>query len=72
MEWHQIEDNWSFFKKKARDSWDRISKEELNATAGKREQLVALLEEHYDLDATAAREEVERWRDSIGGPPSIH
>jgi uncharacterized protein YjbJ (UPF0337 family) len=47
MNWTVIEDNWTQFKGKARERWRRLTDEELDMIAGKRNLLAGKIQEAY-------------------------
>jgi uncharacterized protein YjbJ (UPF0337 family) len=47
MNWTVIEDNWTQFKGKARERWSRLTDEELDMIAGKRNLLAGKIQEAY-------------------------
>ena len=56
MDWERISANWSHWRDRVRDRWSRLTEVELTAIAGRREVLMARIQEVYGLP----REEVER------------
>lgn len=59
MKWDQIEGKWKELSGKDRASWGEFTDNELVQIAGKREQLIGMLQQKYGL----AREEAERQAD---------
>lgn len=56
MDWERISANWPHWRDRARERWSRLTEVELTAVAGRREVLLARIQEVYGL----SREEVER------------
>jgi uncharacterized protein YjbJ (UPF0337 family) len=56
MNWEQIEGKWKQLKGSAKVKWARLTDNDLEFIAGKRDLLVLMIEERYGI----AREEVER------------
>jgi uncharacterized protein YjbJ (UPF0337 family) len=56
MDWERISANWSHWRDRVRERWSRLSEVELTTIAGRREMLLARIQEAYGL----SREEVER------------
>lgn len=56
MNWDQIQGQWQQAKGKLREKWGKLTDDDLDVIAGKRDQLVGLLQKRYG----AAREEIER------------
>jgi uncharacterized protein YjbJ (UPF0337 family) len=56
MNWQTVEGNWSEAKGKIKEAWGQLTDDELDVIAGKRDQLVGLIQKTYGV----AREEAER------------
>ncbi len=56
MNWQIVEGNWSEMKGKVKEAWGNLTDDELDVIAGKRDQLVGLIQKSYGV----AREEAER------------
>lgn len=61
MNWDSIEGNWKQFKGKVREQWGKITDDELDVVAGKRDQLLGLIQKRYGV----AKEEAERQVDDF-------
>ena len=61
MNWDSIEGNWKQFKGKVREQWGKITDDELDVVAGKRDQLLGLIQKRYGV----AKEEAERQVDAF-------
>jgi hypothetical protein len=62
MDWEQIKTNWQHFKVIARVRWQRISAEEFDVIAGRREALAGQIEEAYHLSKEMAQMQLESWQ----------
>ena len=58
MNWDRIEGNWVEFKGKARERWGKLTDDDLDVIAGKREQLVGVLQQRYGYAKDALEREV--------------
>jgi uncharacterized protein YjbJ (UPF0337 family) len=56
MNWDTIEGNWTSAKGKVREQWGKLTDDDLDVIAGKRDQLVGLIQQRYGT----AKEAVER------------
>jgi len=56
MNWDTVAGNWSEVKGKVKEAWGKLTDDELDVIAGKRDQLVGLIQKSYGV----AREEAER------------
>lgn len=64
MNWDQIEGNWRKLKGKAKQQWAKLTDDELENIAGKKDELVGKLQERYGLQRQEAEEEADRWREA--------
>ena len=55
MNWDRIEGNWVEFKGKVRTRWGKLTNDDLDVIAGKRDQLLGVLQNRYGV----ARDELE-------------
>ena len=62
MNWDQIEGNWKQWKGKAREKWGQLTDDELEAAAGKREQLSGKLQKRYGYTKEQAERELDEWQ----------
>ena len=62
MDWERIQANWQHFKESARERWVRISADELDLIAGRRDVLVGQIQEVYRIAPEMARTQVESWQ----------
>ena len=56
MNWDRIENNWRRFKVAAKQRWDELSEQQLDAIAGRRGVLAGRIQETYGM----TREDTER------------
>ncbi|MCC7200377.1 MAG: CsbD family protein [Gammaproteobacteria bacterium] len=56
MNWDQIQGNWKQAAGKAKEQWGKLTDDDLDVIAGRRDQLAGKIQEHYGV----AKEEVER------------
>jgi len=61
MNWDQIEGNWKQIKGNIREKWGKLTDDDLEFIAGKRDQLVGKLQEKYGLK----RDELEKQLDEF-------
>lgn len=61
MNWEQIEGNWQHFKGHAREQWGKLTDDHLDKIAGRRDQLVGNIQEHYGVAKEAADAQVRDW-----------
>jgi uncharacterized protein YjbJ (UPF0337 family) len=56
MNWDTMKGDWKQFRGKVKEAWGKLTDDELDVVAGKRDQLVGLIQKSYGL----ARDEAER------------
>jgi uncharacterized protein YjbJ (UPF0337 family) len=61
MNWDQIEGNWTQVKGNIREKWGKLTDDDLDVIAGKRDQLLGRLQVRYGLK----REELEKQLDEF-------
>jgi uncharacterized protein YjbJ (UPF0337 family) len=61
MNWDMIEGQWKQFKGNARETWGKLTSDDLDVAAGKRDQLVGLVQERYGYARDKAEAEVDTW-----------
>lgn len=70
MNWDRVEGNWKQIRGKVKEQWGRLTDDDLDIVAGKRDQLVGRLQESYGISKDEAASQVDRWvttyRDDAG------
>lgn len=61
MNWNQIEGNWKQIKGKVLEKWGKLTDDDLDVVAGRREQLAGKVQERYGI----AKEEAEKQVDAF-------
>ena len=61
VNWDEVEGNWKVLKGKFRERWGKLTDDDLNKIAGRREQLIGRLQLRYGQ----ARAELEREVDAF-------
>ena len=62
MNWDRIEGNWKQFKATAMARWGRLTGDQLDVVAGKRDQLVGKLQEAYGITRETAERQLAQWQ----------
>jgi uncharacterized protein YjbJ (UPF0337 family) len=68
MNWDQIEGNWKQFKGSAREQWGKLTDDDLDIIAGKRDKLVGKIQEKYGVAREAAEKQIEEYRSRMTKP----
>ena len=65
MDWNRIEGSWKEFKGKAKSQWGELTDDDLTQIEGRRDELIGKLQTRYGYNKDRARQEIERWLDSV-------
>ena len=61
MNWDRIEENWHQVKSKIKVQWSKLTDDHLNNISGKREHLVANVQDCYSVKKDEAERQVKDW-----------
>jgi uncharacterized protein YjbJ (UPF0337 family) len=61
MNWQQIEGQWDSFKGRVREKWGKLTDDDIEVIAGKRDQLLGRLRQRYGYEKEAAEKELDHW-----------
>lgn len=56
MNWDHIEGKWQQLRGRVREQWGKLTDDDVDVIAGKRDQLIGVLQQRYGT----ARDEIER------------
>jgi uncharacterized protein YjbJ (UPF0337 family) len=62
MDWERIEGNWAHFKGNARRHWSKLTDEQLELVAGKRDRLAGKIQEVYGVSSEIAEKQLAEWQ----------
>jgi uncharacterized protein YjbJ (UPF0337 family) len=65
MNWDQIEGKWHQAKGKVREQWGKLTDDDLDVIAGRRDQFLGRLQERYGLAKSEAEKQIDEWVKSI-------
>jgi len=60
MNWDRIEGNWKQLSGKVRQQWGKLTDDDFDVIAGKRDKLIGTLQERYGWAKREAEDEVAR------------
>jgi uncharacterized protein YjbJ (UPF0337 family) len=63
--WDWIAGNWKELIGKIEEKWGKLTHDELMVAAGKREQLVGLLQKHYGYQRTHAEQQLDEFAEKL-------
>lgn len=61
MNWDRIEGNWKQFKGTAKQQWGKLTDDQLDVIAGKRDHLVGKIQEAYGISKEVSEKQVSDW-----------
>jgi uncharacterized protein YjbJ (UPF0337 family) len=65
MNWDRVEGNWKQFAGQAREKWGKLTDNDLQKTAGRRDQLVGLIQERYGIAKDEAERQASEWAKAL-------
>lgn len=65
MNWDRIEGNWKQFKGRAQEKWGDITDNEWHQVAGRREEMIGLIQKRYGRARDEAERELDDWAGGI-------
>jgi uncharacterized protein YjbJ (UPF0337 family) len=64
MDWNRVEGNWKQFKGNIKSKWGKLTDDDLDVIAGKREQLEGKIQERYGFAKDQVRKDMDDWLDA--------
>jgi uncharacterized protein YjbJ (UPF0337 family) len=65
MNWDQIKGSWKQLTGKFKEKWGKLTDDDLTVLAGKRDQLVGKLQQHYGYEKAQAERELDEFAKSL-------
>ncbi|HEY9210792.1 MAG TPA: CsbD family protein [Methylotenera sp.] len=65
MNWDRIEGNWKQLSGKALEKWGKLTNDQVDVIAGKRDQLSGKIQEAYGVGKEEADKQIDAFADSI-------
>ncbi len=62
MNWDRIEGNWKQFKGNAKVQWGKLTDNQLDVIAGKRDTLAGKIQEAYGISKDEAEKQLAEWQ----------
>jgi uncharacterized protein YjbJ (UPF0337 family) len=67
MNWDQIEGKWEQLKGGLKMKWAKLTDDDLDFIAGKKDQLIGRIQERYGISKEEAQNQVENWNPEATG-----
>ena len=61
MNWDRIQGNWKQVTGKAKEQWDKLTDDDFDVVAGRRDQLIGKVQERYGVAKDEAEKQVADW-----------
>ena len=61
MTWDQVGGKWPQMRGSLRHRWGRLTEEDLDVIAGKKEIFIGRVQERYSISREEARQRIEEW-----------
>ena len=58
--------NWKIFKGKVKEKWGKLTDDDLDVVAGKKDQLVGKIQERYGITRDEAEKQLHAWQAESG------
>lgn len=65
MNWDRIEGNWKQVSGRAKSQWGKLTDDELDVVAGKRDQLSGIIQERYGIAKDEAEKQMDIWQGQV-------
>ena len=62
MNWDRIEGNWKQVTGKAKEQWGKLTSDDFDVVAGRRDQLAGKIQERYGVAKDEAERQVNDWQ----------
>jgi uncharacterized protein YjbJ (UPF0337 family) len=62
MNWDRIEGNWKQLKGSAKERWGKLTDDQLDVIAGKRDNLVGKIQETYGISKDETEKQLTEWQ----------
>ena len=65
MTWDEIKGNWREYKGRVREKWGELTDDDIDRIAGKRDQLLGILQNRYGKTREAAEKEIKEFEERL-------
>ena len=65
MNWDRIEGNWKQFKGSALQQWGKLTDDQLDVVAGKRDLLLGRIQEAYGITRDETEKQLAEWQNRM-------
>jgi len=61
MNWDQIEGKWTQAKGGVKEKWGKLTDDDVNIIAGKKDKLLGKIQERYGIAKEEAQKQIDEW-----------
>jgi len=61
MNWDRVEGNWKTFKGQVQQQWGKLTDDDLDVIAGRREELLGRIQNAYGMSRDDADRQIREW-----------
>jgi uncharacterized protein YjbJ (UPF0337 family) len=61
MNWDRVEGNWKTFKGQVKQQWGKLTDDDLDVIAGRREELLGRIQNAYGMSRDDADRQIREW-----------
>ena len=72
MNWDRIEGNWKQLTGNAKQRWGKLTDNQLDVIAGRREHLAGKIQGEYGMSKDIAEQQLTQWRDQHKNAMRMH
>jgi uncharacterized protein YjbJ (UPF0337 family) len=65
MNWDRIEGNWKQFAGQARQKWGKLTDDDFERAAGRKDELVGMIQERYGIAKDEADKQADEWAKAL-------
>ena len=65
MNWEQIQGNWKQITGHAKEQWGKLTDDDIDVVAGRRDQLAGKIQERYGVAKEEAENQVAAWQKKV-------
>lgn len=68
MNWDQVAGKWKQLRGAARQSWGRLTDDDLEQIAGNRDKFIGVVQERYGIQKEEAQRRTDEWLKTLSDP----
>lgn len=65
MNWDTIKGNWQEFRGNVRQQWGKLTDDDMEVIAGKRDELVGKIQQRYGVAKEEAERQIDQFRNAL-------